>query len=107
MDAEDTMPTAPRALLTGEQRQRVRAIIDAVVPGAQVRVFGSRSTGRARPYSDLDLLLVSPSRLDWITRAELRDRFEASELPFRVDLVDAEGLSPSLRGRVQAEAQPL
>jgi predicted nucleotidyltransferase len=39
----------------------VRDIIDAVIPGAAVSVFGSRSTGRARPYSDLDLLFTRPA----------------------------------------------
>ena len=106
MAAERTHDATVPALLA-EHRQQVRDIIDAVLPGARVLVFGSRSTGRARPFSDLDLLFESPSRLAWVERAALRERFEASDLPFCVDVVDADGLSAALRLRVAAEARPL
>lgn len=81
----------PDIALSPAQRQRVRQLIDTVLPGAAVAVFGSRATGRARPFSDLDLLLIDPPRLSWRQRADLRDAFEASELPFSVDLVEAAG----------------
>lgn len=79
--------------LTPAQADSVRAIVESVIPGAEVRVFGSRATGRARPFSDLDLLFVQPARLTWLQRADLRDLFEASDLPFRVDVVEADGLA--------------
>lgn len=72
-----------------------------------VAVFGSRATGRARPFSDLDLLLIDPPRLSWRQRAGLCDAFEASELPFRVDLVEAAGLAEGMAPRVMAEARRL
>ena len=99
-------PTA-RIALNQAQQQLVRQLIAAVLPGARVAVFGSRATGRARPFSDLDLLLIDPARLTWAQRAALRDAFEASSLPFTVDLVDAEGLAPGSAQRVWAEALPL
>ena len=74
--------------LSPEQRAEVVEILRRVVPAATVHIFGSRATRRARPFSDLDLLVVDPPRLGWDTLAELRDRFEASKLPFRVDLVE-------------------
>ena len=91
--------------LTEAQVQTVRGVFDAVMPGAQVWVFGSRATGRARPFSDLDLL-VAPA-LDWVQRAALRDAFERSDLPFRVDLVEADGLSVGFAARVNAERKQL
>lgn len=97
--------TAPRAVaLTPDQARVVRAIVDSVIPGSQVRVFGSRATGRARLFSDLDLLFVQPARLSWAQRADLRDRFEASDLPFRVDVVEAEGLPSGMAERVVGES---
>ena len=89
--------------LTEEQLCSVRAIIDSVLPGAEVWVFGSRATGHARPFSDLDLLLTQPRSLSWLQRADLRDAFEASELPFKVDVVEADGLSGGVEARVSAE----
>ena len=89
--------------LTDAQVRTVRAIIDSVVPDAEVWVFGSRATGHARPFSDLDLLLTQPAALTWLQRADLRDAFEASDLPFRVDVVEAAGLSGGIAQRVNAE----
>ena len=102
----DTPAAAPLSLSL-EERQLVRDIIDAVIPGAEVSVFGSRSTGHARRYSDLDLLFTRPARLSLAQRAELRSRFEESLLPYRVDLVDAEALAPGMAERVKAECRRL
>lgn len=102
------MTAARRELaLSAEHQRLVRSLIDAAVPGARVAVFGSRATGRARPHSDLDLLFIDPPRLTWAQRAALRDAFEASELPFVVDLVDEAGLAEGMAQRVAAEALPL
>lgn len=93
--------------LTASQRETVGSIVSQCLPGAQVLVFGSRATGRCRPTSDLDLLVVKPDAIDWGVRARLHDAFDASELPFRVDVVAWVDLAPSYRTRVQREARPL
>ena len=86
-----------------EQLHDVWQIIEQVTPGAKVWIFGSRAIGKARPFSDLDLLFNEPSTLTWAQRAALRDGFEASCLPFRVDVVESAGLSGSVAERIQAE----
>jgi uncharacterized protein len=93
--------------LTTLQREAVRRIVGECLPGAQVQVFGSRATGRCRPTWDLDLLVVQPGVIDWDARARLRDAFDASELPFRVDVVAWSDLAAAYRARVRAEAMPL
>jgi len=99
--------TPPAIALTPTQSRLVRRLIDGVLAGAKVAVFGSRATGRARPHSDLDLLLLDPPRLTWHQRADLRDAFESSELPFRVDVVELQGLAEGMAQRVHGEARPL
>jgi len=94
-------------VLDEAQLRLVRRLIDGVLPGATVAVFGSRSTGRARKFSDLDLLLIQPGALSWSQRADLRDAFEASALPFKVDVVEADCLAAGMVQRVLAEARPL
>lgn len=89
--------------LTGAQIETVLRIVDAAAPGTRVSVFGSRATGRCRPFSDLDLLLERARSLTWRERADLRDAFEASDLPFLVDVVEAAELAPGYQGRVAAE----
>lgn len=103
----DAPSTDRRVALTPAQAQTVCGILDRVVPGAEVRVFGSRAAGRARPFSDLDLLFIVPARLSWLQRADLRDQFEASDLPFRVDVVEAEGLASGMAERVASESVAL
>ena len=94
-------------LLSAADARIVRQTLDAVVPGAEVWVFGSRPTGRARPYSDLDLLITRPDRLSWSDRAALREAFDEGELPFSVDLVEAASLAPGFAARVYRERLPL
>lgn len=103
----DPARNAPAIALSEDQARIVRGIVRAVLPDARVLVFGSRATGRARPFSDLDLLFERPDRLEPGQRAALQDLFEASTLPFRVDLVDAAGLAAGMRERVRAEAKAL
>jgi uncharacterized protein len=103
--------------LTNQQTDEVCDILRSVLMQSPIKtpesttvkawVFGSRATGRARPYSDLDILISSPAPLDWRARADLRDAFEASNLPFRVDVVEEARLAPSLAPRVLAERQSL
>lgn len=108
MGANDAVQATTRLVALSEaQAHEVRAIVQGVLPGADVWVFGSRATGHARPFSDLDLLVTKPASLTWLQRADLRDAFEASDLPFKVDVVEAEGLSGAIASRVNAERLPL
>ena len=85
----------------------VRAILDAHVPGCEVWVYGSRATGAAKPYSDLDLVIVGKAPLSVRSLALLENAFEESDLPFRVDVADWASLSESFRAVVEAHAVPL
>lgn len=105
MNADQAPPSGVHrpVSLSDAELATVRDITTGVLPDATVWIFGSRATQRARPYSDLDLLVQAATPLSWLQRAELRDRFEASDLPFRVDVVDAAGLASGFRARVLAE----
>ncbi len=46
------------------------AQIHQLIPAAEVRLFGSRARGQARPDSDVDLLITAPDA--WLAQ---RDRF--------------------------------
>jgi predicted nucleotidyltransferase len=96
-------PGHPRPLLSAGQLYVVRELMKSVAPQAGVWVFGSRATGRARPFSDLDLLVDAKPPLDWDQRAALQEGFDASELPFRVDVVEPSDLSEGVRLRIEGE----
>ena len=75
--------------LNPEHASLVLGILRAHLPeAAKVWVFGSRATGRARRYSDLDLVIDAGRRLTLDDFAGLTESFSDSDLPYRVDVVD-------------------
>jgi len=80
--------------------RQVQNILKEHVPECEVWVFGSRAGGSAKPFSDLDLALISPSGVSIRQLALLDAAFEDSDLPFRVDIVDWKSLNPSFRERI-------
>ena len=71
-----------------------------------LRVFGSRATGRSGPLSDLDLLVEFEPGRDLLDLIGFKQDVEAL-LACSVDVVTEAALSPYLRERVLREAVPL
>jgi hypothetical protein len=71
-----------------------------------VRVFGSRARGDARPDSDLDLLVRFEKGRSLLDLVGMKLALEEL-LGFKVDVVSEPGLSRYVRDRVLAEAKPL
>jgi predicted nucleotidyltransferase len=83
--------------LTKPQLETVLSILEAYIPDFEVRVFGSRYHGTAAKYSDLDLVLVGEKKLDFAALSKIRDAFEESNLPFRVDVLDWNAITPNFQ----------
>lgn len=75
----------------------IRRILREYAPDCEVRAFGSRVTGGARPYSDLDLAIMGGAPLGIARLGSLREAFEESDLPIRVDVIDWHETSESFR----------
>ena len=86
--------------LSADQLRQVREIVQRHVHGGEVFAFGSRVSGRAKKFSDLDLMIKATGILPWRTLAELRESFEASDLPITVDVVDWNTCSEQFRSHV-------
>lgn len=67
------------------------------IPQYRVIAFGSRVTGRARPYSDLDLCVMTEAPLPWKILANLKDELTESPLPIKVDILDWSEVSEDFR----------
>ena len=75
--------------LSQQELALVQAILADVVPEYEVRGFGSRVHGRnLKPFSDIDLAVMSETPLPSDILAELQERFSESDLPYKVDIVD-------------------
>jgi predicted nucleotidyltransferase len=86
--------------LPPDQLDQVRAIVRRHLQRGEVYAFGSRVSGRARRFSDLDLMIKREAAVPWQTLADLRESFEASTLPILVDVVDWNACSETFRQEV-------
>lgn len=75
----------------------VRQILGEQAPQWEVWAFGSRARYTAKPYSDLDLALITDAPLSLAAMANIQSAFEASDLPIRVDIVDWASTSEAFR----------
>ncbi|MFZ1415065.1 MAG: nucleotidyltransferase domain-containing protein [Defluviicoccus sp.] len=85
-----------------QQWQIVCRILRRHVPGFEVWAFGSRATGTAKPYSDLDLAVIGNGPLPLSVRAALAEAFSQSDLPWKVDIVDWATAGEALRKIIEA-----
>ena len=83
--------------------EKVRSILARHASHCEVRAFGSRVNGKAKSYSDLDLAVVGSGKLSDDTLRWLREAFEESDLPFRVDVLDWHAISPSFQKVIERE----
>jgi len=78
-----------KVALNTDQMLWVQNVLRSALPKeAKVWVFGSRATGLAKPFSDLDLAIDAGKPLSLSQLALLTEHFEESALPYKVDVVD-------------------
>jgi len=82
--------------------QIVSDLVQRFLPEHQIWAFGSRATWTAKPFSDLDLVVVGDEPLNLAQIAELREAFQESALPFKVDILDGHAVSPSFRAVIDS-----
>jgi len=89
--------TASSLGLTPEDLEALLGILERYVPGTEIWAFGSRIKGTARPFSDLDLVVVNDRPLTAQARAELNYALSESNLPIKMDLIEWARTSPDFR----------
>ena len=91
--------------ITTDQREAIVSLLSHHLPNAEVWVYGSRAKGTSRPESDLDMVVfTSPEQAHAVS--DLREAFEESDLPFRVDLFVWDELPKSFREAIKREHAP-
>jgi uncharacterized protein len=83
-----------------------QTILSAHLPRAQLQAFGSRTTGQAKPFSDLDLAVLDDLRFTDRELATDRDARNESALHIQVDLVRWSRLPPSLHSVIEQTGAP-
>ena len=67
--------------ISPDELQIVQTILQQHIPQRTVWAFGSRVNGKAKPYSDLDLVVLGDTPLSLAEHADLVDAFSESDLP--------------------------
>jgi len=97
----------PRIDVGHEHLRFVVSVLGELLPGRRFLAFGSRVTGTAAQFSDLDLAVIGDDPVDELTMGRLRERLSNSPLPFKVDLVDWASCSERFKAIIEAQGVPL
>ena len=81
----------------------IESILKKHLPHVEIWAFGSRAKWTAKPYSDLDLVLINEKPLGFKKIGALKKDFEDSKLPFTVDLLEWVSLTESFQKMIQAD----
>ena len=96
------MVDKPLIDISPENWRIVRDILQRYVPDREVWAFGSRAKWTAKEFSDLDIAIIGDKPLSIALTADLREAFQESALPFKIDIVDWANITPSFRQVIQA-----
>lgn len=87
--------------IQSEELAIIKSILQQFVPNYPVWAFGSRVKGTARPYSDLDLVIMTETPLTFLERDNLKEAFSESDLVWKVDIIDWASTSEEFRQIIQ------
>ncbi len=88
--------------ITPDQRDTLVSLLSRHLPDTEAWVYGSRVGGASGPASDLDMVVfATPEQAREVS--ELRESFEESNLPFRVDLFVWDEVPESFHEQIERE----
>ena len=88
--------------ITTDQRKTILGLLRRYLPNTTAWVYGSRVKWTSRPQSDLDMVVfASPEQERQVS--DLREAFEESNLPFRVDLFVWDTVPEQFHKQIEAD----
>ncbi|NQU63827.1 MAG: restriction endonuclease subunit S, partial [SAR324 cluster bacterium] len=88
--------------LTVAQRKEIAALLKRHLPDTEVWAYGSRVKFTSKPSSDLDMVAFASSSQK-VAVYDLKEAFEESDLPFRVDLFIWDEVPEQFHKNIEAE----
>lgn len=84
--------------------EEVKRILAFWAPGIPVFAYGSRVHGKnLKPTSDLDLVFKGAAPTADRTVQRVKDAFELSDIPMRVDISDWHGMSAEFQNAISTD----
>lgn len=78
-------------------------VIKTLIPTAQIYLFGSRARGTHAARADIDIAIDAGHKLERISVGEIRDMLNASNIPYKIDVIDLHNVSEAMKKSVLDE----
>lgn len=82
---------------SSEEFEIIIKILNAHIKKGKVYAFGSRYKNNNRKFSDFDIAIDMGEKLSFEFLNILKDAFEESDLPYRVDIIDYNNISDKFK----------
>jgi len=92
----------PAIQVPAQEQKVILALLKAHLSNTTVWIYGSRVTGTALPQSDLDMAIFS-SPDQRLQVSDLKEAFDESNLPFRVDLFVWDEIPKQFKANIEVE----
>lgn len=84
-------------------KQKIIAVISALIPEARIYLFGSRARGTNGKYADIDIALDAGKRLQARDVDEVKSMFQESNIIYKIDVVDLYQVNDLMRNEILKE----
>jgi predicted nucleotidyltransferase len=92
----------PKIALTTGQIEAIVETVNELLPKATVCIFGSRVTGQAKKYSDVDIAVDNEAPIELKILDQIKELL-GEKLPYLVDLVDMQSISEDFKKVVERD----
>lgn len=86
-----------------QTKDKLIAIIGALMPHAKIYLYGSHARGTARLGSDIDLALDTGNKIPIRDLGEITNVIEGLSIPYKIDVVDMYSISPEMRHEIERD----
>ena len=84
-----------------EYKNKIIAVVSALIPEAKIYLFGSRARESYRQGSDIDLALDAGQKIEPHWRSgEVRDALRELFIPYRIDVLDIYRVDEKMRQHI-------
>ena len=83
--------------VSSEEFEIIKNILNSYIKKGKVYAFGSRYKNNNRKFSDFDIAIDMGEKLSFEFLNIVKDAFEESDLPYRVDIIDYNNISDKFK----------
>ena len=89
--------------VTDKEQQIIEGILDAYADSYSFYYYGSRVKGNFEKTSDLDVLIKGEKEMPLLVLSELKEKFDASYLPYIVNFSDYHNITPDFYEHIKQD----